>query len=130
MNTRSIATSIDNEHRGIVEVLPIFFTAFVLWLLFGCDSAPIDQNPTVKQLKHLITSETLILNPTGYTPLAAELTLRTAQPVQVELEVVSPYDGEDNLIHRFEKIDTSFTLPVLGLYASHQIMYKFDSMIM
>ncbi len=93
--------------------------AFVFSVMLGCDSGPIDPAPTVKELKHLITSESLILNPTGYTPLAAELTLKTAQSVQVELEIVSPYDGEESLIHRFEESDTSFTLPVLGLYPSH-----------
>ncbi len=93
--------------------------AFVFSVMLGCDSGPIDPAPTVKELKHLITSESLILNPTGYTPLAAELTLKTARPVQVELEIVSPYDGEENLIHRFEEPDTSFTLPVLGLYPSY-----------
>ncbi len=87
--------------------------------MVSCDSSPIDPAPIIRDLKHLITSESLILNPTGYTPLSAELTLKTAQSVQVELEIVSPYDGEDNLIHRFEESDTSFTLPVLGLYPSH-----------
>jgi len=72
-----------------------------------------------KSLAHLITRDTLILNPTGYTPLAAELRLETNQPVQVELEIESPNEEEEHLIHRFEEIGTSFTLPVLGLYASH-----------
>jgi len=93
--------------------------AFAFSIVVGCDSASLDPAPTVKGLTSLITSESLILNPMGYTPLAAELKLKTTQSVQVELEIVSPNENENNLIHRFEKSDTSFTLPVLGLYVAH-----------
>ncbi len=100
--------------------------------LFGCDTGPMGdsdedlslghmESETIhkKRLGHLITRDTLIINPTGYTPLAAELKLETTQPVQVELEIESRNNDEENLIHRFKEIATSFTLPVLGLYASH-----------
>jgi len=73
-----------------------------------------------KSLRHVISRDTLILNPSGYTPLVAELQMETSQPVQVELEIESPNEEEENLIHRFEEVGTSFTLPVLGLYASHR----------
>ena len=78
-----------------------------------------DPETSREGLSHLITSESLILNPTGYVPLSAELKLQTTQPVQVELEIVSRNDDAENLIHRFEETGTSFTLPVLGLYASY-----------
>ena len=100
--------------------------------VFGCDTGPVAysddvlfsddtdlETTTKKRFDHVITQDTLILNPTGYTPLSAELKLETSQPVQIELEIVSPYDGEENLIHRFDETGTSFTLPVLGLYPSH-----------
>jgi len=111
----------------MLSALKYFLSAFGFFFALGCDSDPLDPQPLVKGLTSLITSEHLILNPTGHTPLTAELTLKTAQPVQVELEIVSPYDGEENLIHRFEEIDTLFTLPVLGLYASHnnQLQIRF-----
>ncbi len=104
--------------------LKYFFFPLAVFALLGCDSNPVESETTDKGLSDLIISESLILNPTGYTPLSAELKLQTAQPVQVELEIESRNDNEENLIHRFDEITTSFTLPVLGLYASHSnILY-------
>ena len=103
----------------MTSFLKYSLAAFAFSLLLGCDSGPVDPGTTEKGLAHLITSESLILNPTGYTPLSAELKLQTTQAVQVELEIVSRNDDEENLVHRFEETGTSFTLPVLGLYASH-----------
>ncbi len=117
---------------------PIFLAVLAVFFLLGCDSGLTDlgtiersaerehaitgerRNLKANGLGHLITRDTLVLNPTGYTPLAAELRLETTHPVQVELEIVSPYEGEEHLVHRFEEIASSFTLPVLGLYASHR----------
>ncbi len=116
----------------MTSIVKYSYILFVLIFLFGCDAGPmvhsdsdvlLDQRESElvyqKSLGHLIMRDTLILNPTGYTPLSAELKLETTQPVQVELEIESPYKNEEHLIHRFKEISTSLTLPVLGLYASH-----------
>jgi len=95
-----------------VLIGPIF--CFIL----GCDSTGSDDSESI--LESLITSETLVLNPTGYTPLSAELKLETQEPVQIEIEIVSRDNGTESLIHRFEQIGTSFTLPILGLYAEYR----------
>ena len=71
-------------------------------------------------LESFIVNESLILNPTGYVPLAAELQLETSEPVQVELEILGLSDDLESLIHRFEERATSFSLPVLGLYPAHR----------
>lgn len=92
---------------------------FTFLLLTGCDSSPADSDTAQGGLGHLITSESLVLNPTGYVPLAAELKLETTEPVQVELEIQSRTADQEPLIHRFEETGTSFTLPVLGLYPAH-----------
>jgi len=124
--------NVQNRRNQMTSFLKNFLLACAFSFLLGCDSGPMSYSENVLSLDHidpettykmktgdLITSESLILNPTGYTPLAAELKLQTIQPVQIELEIVSPSDDEENLIHRFEEIDTSFTLPVLGLYVGH-----------
>ena len=101
--------------------LKYFPVAIAFSFLLGCDNGLVDPGTTEKRLValNLISSESLVLNPTGYTPLSAELKLETTQAVQIELEIESLNDDEENLIHRFEETGTSFTLPVLGLYASH-----------
>ena len=92
--------------------LPLFLSTL------GCDSAEVGNKPS--NLEHLITSETLTLNPTGYVPLAAELKLTTKEPVQVELEIAGRDANLESLTHRFEQVSTSFSLPVLGLYPAHR----------
>ncbi len=141
MKARISVIRIAREHAESSHEIappPIFLAVLAVFFLLGCDSGLTDlgtiersaerehaitgERRTLKAngLGHLITRDTLILNPTGYTPLAAELRLETTHPVQVELEIVSPYEGEEHLVHRFEEIASSFTLPVLGLYASHR----------
>ncbi|MYH08375.1 MAG: aryl-sulfate sulfotransferase [Rhodothermaceae bacterium] len=87
------------------------------WAL-GCDSSPTET--TMPGLESFIVNESLILNPTGYVPLAAELQLETSEPVQVELEILGLSNDLESLIHRFEKRATSFSLPVLGLFPAHR----------
>ena len=59
---------------------------FALCWALGCDSSPTET--TMPGLESFIVNESLILNPTGYVPLAAELQLETSEPVQVELEIL------------------------------------------
>ena len=89
------------------------------WAL-GCDSGPSTLDPTTPGLESFIVSESLLLNPTGYVPLAAELKLETSQPVQVELEILGRDNDTESLTNRFEERATSFALPVLGLYPAHR----------
>ncbi len=82
-------------------------------LIIGCDSSPTDEGDS--GLERYILSERLILNPTGYAPLAAEFTLKTSTPVQIELQIDPQIEGTEPLIHRFSGVNTSFMLPILGL---------------
>ena len=94
-----------------------FLIAVVLCSVLACDSTDVGDDPASQP--PLITTESLLLNPTGYVPLAAELKLETRVPVQVEIEVAGRTSDSEPLIHRFEEIATSFTLPILGLYPEH-----------
>jgi len=96
------------------------YATFLITLMIGCDSNPADEESLDLGLERYIVSESLILNPTGYVPLAAELTLETSEPVMAELEIESLTESGDPLIHRFSEFNTSLTLPVLGLYPSHR----------
>lgn len=93
--------------------------------ILGCDSSPGDPGTDGRGLEHLITSESLVLNPTGYVPLAAELKLETRDSVYVELELAGIDPEAKPLIQRFDPFSSSFTLPVLGLYPSHTNTLRF-----
>ena len=117
------------------------YLLYFLFLLLACDTGPMVYSDTdeflgqleyqviyKKSLGHLITRDILILTPTGYTPLAAELKLETTQPVQVELEIESLHENEEHLIHRFNETATSLHSQSLGSTHRTAISFIFASM--
>jgi len=55
-------------------------------------------------------------DPTGYSPLAAEVELRLTRPAQIEVVVPGPADAPGVLRHSFTEMTREATIPVLGLY--------------
>ncbi|HMB92606.1 MAG TPA: aryl-sulfate sulfotransferase N-terminal domain-containing protein [Rhodothermales bacterium] len=55
----------------------------------------------------------LVLNPSGLTPLAAELSLETRRPTTISIEV----SGAEPMVKAFDDVTTAHTFPILGLYA-------------
>lgn len=86
------------------------------WMLASCDSAV--EAPTPPTAEEVIASEDIEMNPSGYAPLTAEITLTTTGPVQIELAIEGRLGAAGTVQHRFPEVATSFVLPVLGLYAS------------
>ncbi len=93
----------------------------VLWA--GCDSTP---SPVDEQID-FVTELTHEINPSGYAPLTAEVTLRTSRPVQVEIFIAGTSGPAGDVRHRFDGVAHEFKLPVLGLYASitNPVMLRF-----
>ena len=58
------------------------------------------------------------MNPSGYAPLTAEISLTTTRPVQIELAIEGRLGPAGTVQNRFPEVATSFVIPVLGLYAS------------
>jgi len=79
-----------------------------LLLLTGCGS------DSLEDILHdnLVTSSGFTLNPTGSTPLAAELKIETRSATKV---IIIIDDGTDSLKIIFPESATEHTLPVLGL---------------
>ncbi len=50
----------------------------------------------------LITEERVVVNPTGYVPLAAEITLTTFRSVQIEIFIPGRRSASGNVGHRFK----------------------------
>ncbi len=62
----------------------------------------------------LSETPTLLLNPNGNTPLAAELSLETRVPVKVSFTV----KGEEDFTRSVDNYQTSHKVPIVGLYPS------------
>ena len=90
----------------------------LLLLVWACSSD--DESPETPNIdSDIIESLNFQLNPTGYAPLTALITLQTNEEVQVEVTVVGRQGRASSITKRFEGMGTSFELDVLGLYAAH-----------
>lgn len=76
------------------------------------------EEPTHNDPPGLVLGISSRLNPSGYAPLTAELQIETSEAVSVEISVQGRNGDASTLTHRFLGSGTSFTLPVLGLYAN------------
>ncbi len=109
--------------------------SFVIFLLIGFWSCSNDDNlvlpespespeqpetPEVPEAEvGLITSDSLVLNPSGFAPLSAQIQLRTSQPVTVDIRVVGKNGQGSDVIHTFTEPGSELDIPVHGLYADY-----------
>jgi arylsulfate sulfotransferase len=94
------------------DVLRWSVVGFVLVLFGACGDDPAGtEGPDLG----FLTDLRIVLNPFGYTPLTAEVSLTTDQPLQVEV-VVARVGTAGDPPHRFGTVTESARLPVLGLY--------------
>jgi arylsulfate sulfotransferase len=66
-----------------------------------------------------ITSKTVDVNPSGFAPLTAMLTLETAVETKVRMRVTGKNGPASDVVHEFEDISNSHSLPILGLYGGY-----------
>ena len=66
-----------------------------------------------------ITVQT-VLNPTGYAPLSALVSLETDEAVNVTMRIVGKNGGGSDVIEKFTKSDSKFEIPVHGLYPDYK----------
>ena len=93
-------------------LVPVALLASVL--LTSCDS--IDESPVPLPEVNVISDLSILLNPTGYAPLSAELTIKTTRPVLAEVVVQGKDGNAADVAQRFDEPFTEAVLPVLGLY--------------
>ncbi|RNC92102.1 MAG: hypothetical protein ED555_03055 [Allomuricauda sp.] len=104
--------------------LKVLFRLFVLVaFLWACSNddaseSPDGSNPTIES--DLIESIAVQLNPSGYAPLTALLSLETSQAVMVEIAVIGQNGDASTLTRRFNGTGTTFNLEILGLYADYE----------
>lgn len=108
------------------------FNFLLLALLFtacsGDDSVitETDESEVIKDemdldLIEFISAE---LNPTGYAPLTALLSIETKEEVSVEVSILGKNGDASTVIKRFDQSGFLFELNVLGLYADYENKLK------
>ena len=84
-----------------------------LWSLTSCDDGPTAPETRVVALESLVTGDvSVVLDPNGITPLAAQITLQTRTATEVSLTVL----GDPTISHRFQGQVREHSVQLLGLY--------------
>ena len=91
---------------------------FLLGVVLTCVLAACDSGSVEPSGEAIVARLDVVLNPSGFVPLAAEITLETKQPVQVEVFIPGRRTSAGDVRHRFSEVSASHVLPVLGLYPS------------
>ena len=79
---------------------------------------PIQEEPVLPSVD-LITADSLILNPSGFAPLSALISLETSQPVTVAMRITGKNGPDSDVLHTFTDSGSEFAIPVHGLYPDY-----------
>lgn len=79
--------------------------------------------PKLPDLSDILLEEKMTLNPSGYAPLTANISIQTDIPVKIVLEIEGK-DEQSGLRHIFDEFNISHELPILGLYADYSNLVR------
>ena len=96
------------------------WTAVLLCLTVALGVAACDSGSPAPSAEDVVDQLEIELNPSGYAPLTAEITLTTTQPVQVEIFIPGRISEAGDVRYLFQSVASSHKIPVLGLYADHE----------
>ncbi len=88
-------------------------------LAVGCHKEE-DVAPTpVGPVRLALNAGALVLNPSGYAPLSAQLSFQSPQSGRVRLVVHGRHGAASDVVQQFSDEGTTHTVPILGLYADY-----------
>ena len=97
--------------------------SLVLVGFYACSDDETPETPETPgpfQESEVVAAIGVQLNPTGYAPLTAQVSLQTNQEVTVEVVVVGKNGNASNIVQRFEELDNDFELDIVGLYPDYE----------
>ncbi|WP_299436651.1 aryl-sulfate sulfotransferase [uncultured Aquimarina sp.] len=68
----------------------------------------------------IVIEEEVTLNPSGYAPLSAMISLTTSEIVRVRIRVLGKNGEDSDVVKDFPELGTTLQIPVHGLYADFQ----------
>jgi len=105
------------------------FSLYLLLFLFilSCEEDD-DQEffaPTAVNIAQI--DDTLILNPSGYSPLSARLIRNYPVAVNLEIWIKDINSGAFELLKRYSRYERRFDIPILGLFPNHKNILKISA---
>ena len=97
------------------RVLPLGLAFLGLLNSCGHDDIAVPPTPTIRPL--VLATRDVVVDPTGYAPLAARLTFHTASAGTTTVVVHGKHGEASDVVQRYHDADTTHEVPLLGLYA-------------
>ena len=66
-----------------------------------------------------------IINPTGYAPLSATVTLQANESIRVDMRILGRNGENSDIVQNFQEIGSIIEIPVHGLYADYENEVEF-----
>ncbi len=98
-----------------MKYLIVFFFIGYIFLLASCKKDSIEPNST-HDSQYKNWKDTLIINPSSYSPLTALYSKKTAEPTTAEIEVISKNPLHSNQVEKINSLTKFHNIPILGLY--------------
>ncbi len=90
----------------------------LLLLLLLCAQCKKNESPQPAPVEAVVVlSDKVELNPSGYSPLTAQIDIELEEPVRVAVTVRGKNGARSNIQHSFTELQTQHLVPVYGLYA-------------
>lgn len=97
------------------------FIALVVVLFVGCEKdRPVQTGSVIGNLQQGgIVNQQIVVNPSGFAPLTAQISFTTTTNTWVKITVVGKHGVVSNVANTFSAASLSHQLPILGLYADY-----------
>jgi arylsulfate sulfotransferase len=92
---------------------PFLICFFAMILFVGCKK---DKTAKLSDAEFSILNKQVALNPTGYSPLTATISIETSIASRVSIKVSGKNGKDSDVIRDFSKISKLHDIPILGLY--------------
>lgn len=89
------------------------FFLFSFLFLLQCKKEP-SSKPAQDPIS--LISDNIQVNPSGYSPLTAQIEIVLDQSVRVDIQIVGKKGEGSSISHSFAEVDTKHSIPVFGLY--------------
>lgn len=97
------------------------FIALLVVLLVGCQKDRSTENAFAlgKLAQVTVLNQEVKINPSGFSPLAAQITFTSDVKTTVKLTVVGKHGAVSNIVNTFAIASLTHQIPILGLYADY-----------
>lgn len=100
--------------------------ALLLFLFLACSEDDMIEDPGTNIDSDLIESLEVRLNPSGYAPLSAILSMETSQPVSVVATLLGRRGAASNVIRHSSGSATRIDMDIFGLYEDHENLLEIN----